>query len=738
MARRMKRRVLGVATALSLASIGPQGGVRAQGPQPGDRNAPVNFTADEVQYDREGGIVTASGHVEAWQNDRTLRADQIVFNRNTGVAAATGNVVLQEADGQVVFSDYAELTQNMKDGILSGMRALLSQNGRLAATGARRTDAKINELSRAVYTTCDLCKKDPTRAPLWDIRARAAIQDVENKQIEYRDAVVDIYGIPVMYLPYLTHPDPSKKRASGLLAPSFGSGSKHLGAFVIAPYYVVIDDSSDVIVAPIITGRAGQGVELTYRQKLNEGAIKATGSLSDENDTFNGHIFARGEFALNEVWRYGFDLNQATSSTYIRDYRYSQNVPSLNSSLYIEGFGQGAYSRTDVRLFQSLTSASVTNKQPYVLPRTQYSYFGRPDSIGGRLQVEAGAFNVLRDQGVSDQRANLSLAYATTLRGPVGDMWKASVNVDSATYVAHGLSLIPVYKTVNAASETQAMPTLSIESRWPLARTTLGEDSWGTQLIEPIAKLMVGPRGSSYANGRIPNEDSLDVDFTDATLFERNRAGGVDRLEGGTRLAVGLHGAWTLPGGAVIDGLVGQSYRAQKDPYFTAASGLKGTVSDIVAHQTFTPGPYLDLSLRERFDRRSLQTKFADATASAGVDAFRVNGGYLYSTSTPYQYYDGAPNSAIAQAALVTPRNEVSLGASTKFGVWRASGTVRRDVRINKFVGIDAGMTYEDECFIFDVRYYRRYTSLLNDQGDSGLLFSLTFKTVGEFGFNAQ
>ena len=83
---------------------------------------PVSFTADHFEYDRTNGIVTASGHVEAWQNDHLLRADKITFDRNTNVAAAQGNVVLVEPDGQVLFSDYAELTQGMRQGVLRDMR----------------------------------------------------------------------------------------------------------------------------------------------------------------------------------------------------------------------------------------------------------------------------------------------------------------------------------------------------------------------------------------------------------------------------------------------------------------------------------------------------------------------------------------------------------------------------------------------------------------------------------------
>ena len=170
----------GIAHAQPLAAVGNVPAV--------DRDKPVTFIADQVEYDREAGIVTASGHVEAWQGDHVLRADKIIYDRNTGVAAAKGNVVLFEPN-ETLFGDYAELTEGMRDGVLTAMRTRLTENGRLAANGARRTGGAINELSRVVYTTCNLCAEDPTKPPLWQIRALSAVQDTENKKIEYYDAV---------------------------------------------------------------------------------------------------------------------------------------------------------------------------------------------------------------------------------------------------------------------------------------------------------------------------------------------------------------------------------------------------------------------------------------------------------------------------------------------------------------------------------------------------------------------
>ena len=705
------------------------------GAAPVSRDAPVTFQADRVEYDHDGALVTASGHVEAWQNDRTLYADTVTFDRQTNVAAATGHVVIIEPDGQVLFSDYAELTQGMRDGVLRDMRARLAENGKLAANGARRLEAQTNELSRVIYSTCNVCAQHPERSGIWDIRAGSAVQDLVKKRIEYTNAVVDIYGFPVAYFPYLTQPDPSQKRASGFLVPSVGE-STHLGVFAEIPYYLVIDDKSDATITPVIASSAGPALDAQYRLRLNEGTILANGSIARDQKALQGHIFTSGRFDWDETWRYGFDVNRASSAQYLRDFKVSGSADVLTSQAYLEGFGQGSYARLDARAYQGLTTSIVTAKLPFALPRYEYSFIGEPDALGGRTSVDLGAFNVLRSIGTSTQRANLSANWERPATGALGDLYSLVLHLDSAAYNAHGFQLYPNYGRSSVVQSEQAMPTVALNYRWPFMRG--GGDS-SHQTVEPIVQLVAAPNGSSYAIGRtrIPNEDSFDVDFTDANLFSLNRFSGVDRLEGGMRANVALHGSWTFPDGSTVDAQVGQAYRLRKENGFPAGSGLENTASDIVSHLSYQPNRYVDLTSRQRFDHRTLDVTFADAVASAGTDLLRVSAGYLYSNTTPYYWYDNAA-SATLHTIPGPPRNEISFNATTKFGVWRANGFVRRDLQTRKMVAVGLGGAYEDECFIFDVRYSRRYTSIAYDHGDTTVLFTVTLKTVGQFGFHAS
>jgi LPS-assembly protein len=57
---------------------------------------------------------------------------------------------------------------------------------------------------------------------------------------------------------------------------------------------------------------------------------------------------------------------------------------------------------------------------------------------------------------------------------------------------------------------------------------------------------------------------------------------------------------------------------------------------------------------------------------------------------------------------------------------------------LSKLAAAQMRATYDDECFTFDVNFTKRYTSINGDNGSTTILFEITLKTVGQFGFHAS
>jgi LPS-assembly protein len=732
--RRSRRRPAGAVLGAALLVLVPHGPLGAQSDllglgRGGNSNDPVTFTAEEVEYDQNADVVTARGRVEAWQGLRVLRADNFTYNRGTGVATATGNVVLIEPDGQVLFAERAELTGGMRDAALEGLRGLLAANARIAATGARRTDGRITDLARVVYSPCNLCPDDPDAPPLWQLRARIASLHSDEQRVRYRGASLDLAGWPVLYTPYLSHAAPGAPRASGFLSPSFGV-SRLLGLFYEQPYYWAIDEHSDATITPTVATRQTGNLGFGYRRRFNSGQIQLDTSIGNlrtgevDQPGAGWHVFSQGIFALDENWRTGFQLNRASSRDYLRAYRYG-SPQILNSTAYLEGFwGAQGYARLDTRFYQGVYNREGVGQIPFVLPFGYAEWAFAPDSLGGRFTVDTQAYSLWRSEGTDTRRAATRASYELPLLGDFGEIWTLRGRADLLAGWVQGLAQAPFFgPSGEDGGFTNGNVRAAVDVRWPLLRPA-GE--WGSQILEPRVQVVTGPNTGRQTY--IPPEDSLDLEFTDANLFELNRFPGRDRQEGGTRVDAALRGAWLFPNGGQVETLVGRSYRMSDEALFLPGSGLENRASDWVARARIAPVPWFEVLGRTRLDGDNLDQRLWDVSGTLFANRFSLTAGYLGS--------DPAPNGAYRK------RDEISLGGTFRLSeYWRVGAFGRYDRALERPVSANASLIYEDECLVFETRFVRRWAEDPATQreypGGTMLLFRVSLKTIGDFGIRA-
>ncbi|MDE8345943.1 MAG: LPS assembly protein LptD [Acidocella sp.] len=696
---------------------------------------PVYFTADAISYDKADNIVTASGHVRALQDGQTLYADKIVLNRATNVATASGHVILVQPGGDTVFADHAVLSQGMKNAIMRGVSARLAQNARLIANGGRRYNDQIDELTKIVYSACDLCKSDPTAPPLWQIRARSATRDLQHKTIEFRDADLEFDGFPIFYLPYLSEPDPSVRRQTGFLIPSVGSSSR-LGLFTIIPYYIVINQESDITLTPILATKQGPALRANYRRAFNNGEVNIDASAGLDRGHSGNSIFSNGVFDLNPTWRAGFSYNHASNPTYLNDFSILPNAAYLASNVYVEGFAPGAYARLDAQTYQGLVTSVNQTELPIVAPHGQYHFISGQDSLGGRFHLDADFFNVERGQGTQSRRISAQPGYAVPLALPFGVVGTARVRLIAAGYSASHLNSQPNYSGINTAETARAVPFGAVFLRLPFIRS----GAYGSQIIEPEIQIVTAPDIGIRQNARIPNEDSLDLEFSDANLFSLNRYPGIDRIAGGSRVDYALHSAWYLPGGAYVDGLIGQSYRLHKDHDYLPGSGLSDNVSDIVGRLTLAPTPLFNIVYRTRLSHADLGARMIDATANLGTHAFSASGGYLYSNVDPYVLYNLPSTTNVnlnPPGAYFAHRKEFTASIASNFGPWSLGAGTERNLETGHFDTANFNAGWQNNCFGVSLIYFERFTSFNLDKGSTTVLIQFNFKTLGNVGFSA-
>ena len=123
------------------------------------------------------------------------------------------------------------------------------------------SDGNITLINKGVFTSC----KKNDNCPPWSIKAKKIKHDKTKKQIEYQNAVLKIYNLPVLYFPKFFHPDPSVERQSGLLKPEINS-SNVLGSSFTVPYFKVISDNKDITITPTLFDSKTLMSSIEYRE----------------------------------------------------------------------------------------------------------------------------------------------------------------------------------------------------------------------------------------------------------------------------------------------------------------------------------------------------------------------------------------------------------------------------------------------------------------------------------------
>ncbi|HKF72445.1 MAG TPA: LPS assembly protein LptD [Stellaceae bacterium] len=724
----MRRSAVAVIAILAAVQLGPSAGDAATKLQPSgpDRNQPVLFLADEIQQDEALGLVVAKGHVEFSQKDQTLLADVVTYNQRTNLVTASGHVSLMDPSGTVVFGDYMELTDDMRDGFIQNARGLLSDRSRIAGNTGRRTDGNITEIRRAVYSPCDLCAKDPTAPPLWQIKADRMVHDKARQTVEMYDATMEFYGMPVVYLPYLSEPDPTVKRKSGFLVPTFGH-SASIGNFFHVPYYIVLDTDKDMTLEPIVTTEAGAAILGEYRQRWGYGNIKVNASgaytnQTDRNDQpissidkFRGHFFANGEFDLSNDWRTRFDIERSSDQTYMRRFGFGGAEAFLESRAYAEGFAGRSYTLIDSYVFQSLRFGVGDSTQPIVLPTATYNWVSRPDGWGGRWNVTANAFNMFRPVGTDIRRLSAGANWQVPFDGAIGDRFTLTAGARGDAYQSDKVMLSTAQPSADGVLAGRVFPQAKLEWHYPWVRHGKGS----SQVIEPVVAFIAAPNGGNPAE--IPPEDSKGFEFDDTSLFVMNRFPGYDRVDSGQRIDYGLTGGIYGDRGGSTRFLVGESYRLQRNGPFLPGSGLNTQRSDVVGRLSVSPQPYLDLVYRFRLDSQSLASRRQEIDALGGPRSLRLKIGYIN----------------IAQDPLVPDlqkRHQITGQAIAQLSqYWSVALFGTRDIGSStNTLNSGVAATYRDECLSFSAAVTHVGTRDRDVRPGTTVLFSVIFKNLGE------
>ncbi|SIO07130.1 LPS-assembly protein [Parasphingorhabdus marina DSM 22363] len=710
----------------------PDSGITASDPEE------IEFSADTINYDFENDVVVARGNVELAREGYRLRADNVTWNRKTGRVTAEGDVRTTGPDGDIVYSNTITLTDSLRDGMVENLLLVLEDGGRLAALKGERFDDGSMALDIAAYTACAVtteegCPKEPS----WQIKAVKVRYDPIKKRVSYDGARIEIFGLPVIPLPGLSHPISNENR-SGILVPNLRIDSTN-GVAVSLPYYFNIAPNQDATVTAQVFTEVAPLVSGTFRHLDDKGAFQitgyatyssriptgATGPLPNAEKDFRGYFETSGRFKLGNNWTVSQSARLVSDRTFLRRYDISDD-DSLRSTINLERIDNSSYFSLAGWAFQTLRTSDPQNQVPIVLPMVDYRKRLSDPVLGGQAMLQFNSLAIERTGGQDTQRAFASARWdlrrltktgqeITFTAYARGDVYHSDDNVQNPVTVYQG----------NSGWEARGIVSAAVDIKWPF----IGKAFGGTQTITPRFQIVATP---NLANLSLPNEDSRAVDLEDTNLFSLNRFPGYDRYEDNVRASYGVEWNLVRPN-LSINTIVGQSYRLENNNNIVPeGTGLSDRFSDIVGRSNVRFKDIVKFTHRFRLDKDNLAVRRNEIDLTVGSKSTYVQAGYL------------RLNRDIgAELEDLRDREEIRIGGRYQIDkYWSVFGsaivdlTDEREDPTSSADGFEPvrhrlGVAYDDGCLSLGVTWRYDYEDTGDAERGSTFLFRLALRNLG-------
>ncbi|MDE2595907.1 MAG: LPS-assembly protein LptD [Sphingomonadales bacterium] len=703
---------------------------------PADSSGPIGFEADAIEYQNDADVVTAKGNVVLRREGQSVRADTVSWDRHTGQIIASGNIRFVDADGNQLYTDRVELTDELKAGAMDNMLLALRAGGRLAAVKGERTADGHVVLSHAAYTGCEV--EDGTgcpRTPSWRVTAREVIYLPDEKTVRFNGARLEMFGARLMPLPGLMVATDGRA-ISGTLIPDLRLSASN-GVEISEAWYQRLGDNKDLTLTGYVYTQALPMVSAQYRQLTRKGAFQITGyatrsaripvagSNVGKQTDFRGYLTANSRWQLSPEWSITASGRIASDRTFLRRYDISRD-DRLRSMIDVERIDPNSYLSISGWATQTLRAGDKQGQVPVALPLIDYRRRILGPILGGKVELQANSLAITRTSGQDTQRAFASARWDLRRITSMGQEVTLTAMARGDVYHSdeNGLTATAIYRG-NPGWQGRAIAIAAVDVKWPLVGAFMG----GTQVLTPRVQVVASP---PIRNLAIPNEDSRAIDLEDSNLFSLNRFPGYDRVEDGVRFTYGADWQLDRPGWRITS-TIGQSIRLTRKPtLLPQGTGLTDKFSDIVGRTEIRYRDFIKLTHRYRLDKNGLAVRRNEFDATIGNQRTYAEIGYLKLN-----------RNASATLEDLRDREELRLAGRVAFArYWSLFGsgvfnlTDRNEDPTNLSNGFQAlrsrlGVAYMDDCLELAFTWRRDYVATGDAQRGNTFQIHLALRNLG-------
>jgi len=472
-------------------------------------------------------------------------------------------------------------------------------------------------ISKAVFSTCNTENK---KCPDWEIQTEEFKHDKNKKIFEYKNSWLKVFDKRIFYFPYFNHPDPTVKRKSGFLTPSYGS-SNNMGNWFNIPYFKTLGINKDVTFKPRFYTDDKIILQSEYRQAFENYNFISDFSLNNDGKNNNTHLFAKIDKNNNKGSSLSFKYQDVSNDNYLKLNNLSstsaliENESLLTSELNInKTIDQNTSFKSDFIVYEDL-SKTDSDKFQYVLPNFTFEKNILLDkSYNGNFTFSSNGFQKNYNTNVKE-----SLFINNFLFESNDSIFDSGLKNKYNFLLKNFNSYSENSSKYSSKEDYDVYGTLITETSLPMKK--ISESS--INYLKPIISFRYSPNDTK-------NISSNDVRLTYDNIFTLNRIGNNEVVEGGKSISLGIeYEKFDLNNKNIFSLNLANTIRDKKNHNLPTKTKLNQKMSDIVGKISYSGLDNLSIGYNFSLDNNLRTSNYDSLYTELIIKNFSTNINFL-------------------------------------------------------------------------------------------------------------
>ena len=531
------------------------------------------------------------------------------------------SIILDKNGNKYVFED---LIINLKNNEIAGKEIKIEfddgyfgNNNNDPILKGRSAYSNKDELKiyKAVFSTCNIKNK---KCRGWEVNTKEFNHDKKKKIFEYNDSWLKLFDYKVFFLPYFNHPDPSVKRKSGFLTPSY-STSESLGISLNIPYFKTLSVDKDITFSPRFYANKSFLLQNEYRQALRNSKILSDFSFLIGDAGTKGHFFFNQVGKFNDNTKFELNLQNVKGDNYLKNHKLTDTSKIVKddnlliSNLDINWNFDKAKLETSFKIFEDL-SRNYHDRYQYVFPDFKFSRnLDLPKNYNGKFNFDSYGYNKNYDTNVIEAIITNDFLFSSN------DFVNSNGLISNYDILLKNSNSYSNNSTnFDENSSYDLFGTIKLDAGLPMQKN---KDNF-IHFIKPVVSIMYSPNGNRDLS-------SKDITLNYNNVFNINRIGNPHQVEGGKSLTAGLEFKRLNPDGTnAIDFKFANVMKTKENIKLPKKSKLNKTRSDIFGNLNYYFSNNYKIGYFFSYDRDLKYSNSDEIDLTYGVNNFITSFSY--------------------------------------------------------------------------------------------------------------